>query len=227
MRDSAAVPASLLAALVLLAGALGSADAELVPCRRPSDTRRIEAALERIRRTVDPCGESGDIQAVLDTLARCTAVRHEICTSDVERNLFDRPALREATRTILWNPDLESELLPRCAGETEPVRREPTASLLHELVHAAHDCAGLDPGTLELEAVRIENIYRRAAGLPQRRGYGVEPLPAAMTRACDATSCTCARPDGGDVARRAPEAADGPVAATAQITGDAAAAARP
>jgi hypothetical protein len=44
--------------------------------------------------------------------------------------------------------------------------RDPTASLVHELAHAAQDCSGLNPGEHELEAVRIENIYRRASGLP-------------------------------------------------------------
>jgi hypothetical protein len=100
--------------------------------------------------------------------------------------VFDRPVDhhgRPLRRTIGWNPALRSELEPGRDGDPgEPLRRDPTASLLHELVHAAHDCQGLNPGEHEFEAVRIENIYRRAAGLCQRPGYGDEPLPASAVR---------------------------------------------
>jgi hypothetical protein len=52
----------------------------------------------------------------------------------------------------------------------------------------------MNPGEHELEAVRIENIYRRAAGLPQRRGYGELALPAQMVRLCGSGACSCAVP---------------------------------
>src|SRR5262249_55048590 len=67
-------------------------------------------------------------------------------------------------------------------------------SLLHELAHAAQDCAGLNPGDHELEAVYIENIYRRAAGLCQRTSYGDEPLPATMVKLCGPGECGCGPP---------------------------------
>ena len=80
----------------------------------------------------------------------------------------------------------------RFCARTGRVTRDPTASLLHEIVHAVHDCEGLDPGAHELDAVRIENIYRRAAGLCQRTGYGDVPLPAAMVRVCDSAPASAA-----------------------------------
>ena len=156
--------AAALIAIVLLAPA---ADA------RPDDP--VRDALRRIRESVDPCGESREVAALLTTLARCPrwAVR---ISATAGRNLYDR-------RTITWNPALRSELEPACD-------RDPTASLLHELVHAAHACQGLAPGRDELEAVRIENIYRRAARLCQRTRYGDVPLPPAMRR--DGTTCASA-----------------------------------
>lgn len=182
--------------LLLLLGSVARGDAELLPCRQPSDPQRVSEALARLRAAADPCGESGEVTAVLDALAGCATARYEICvTAAAERNLFDRPNTRDGVRTILWNPDLSSELEPRCDENHDPVRREPAASLLHEIVHAAHDCAGLDPGQHELEAVRIENIYRRAASLPQRTAYGLDPLPPSMRRVCDANSCACSVPE--------------------------------
>src|SRR5262249_42721705 len=62
------------------------------------------------------------------------------------------------------------------------------------IVHAVDDCRGLNPGEHELDAVRIENIYRRAAGLCQRSRYGDELLPDDAIRPCAAGGCACARP---------------------------------
>ena len=152
----------------------------------------VTAALRRIETSVDPCGETATMLAVLERLDGC---RYEIRTSaTAERNLFDRHA------TITWNPELRSELEPSCD-------RDPTASLLHELVHAVDECEGRNPGEHELDAVRIENIYRRAAGLCQRTRYGDDVLPASMTRQCERDRCTCAlphQPAEGPVIVRAP-----------------------
>jgi hypothetical protein len=163
---------SLVLALVLLVPA--AVHARLVPCHSGADARRIAEALRQIQRSVDPCGESAEVAALLKRLERCAG--YEICTSaTADRNLFER-------RTITWNPDLRSEIEPPCDGAETAVRRDPIASLLHELVHAVHACEGLRPGEHELEAVRIENIYRRAAGLRQRTRYGDAPLPPMMVR---------------------------------------------
>ena len=173
---------------VLLAPAAGRS--ELVPCRRPADGVRIATALERIRRSVDPCGESAEIVALLDRLARCARVRYEICTdTEAARNVFEHADEGDEPGRIVWNPDLRSELERGCDGDpARPVLRDPTASLLHEIAHAVHDCEGLNAGAFEAEAVRIENVYRRAAGLCQRTRYGDEVLPLAS---CDAGTCRC------------------------------------
>jgi len=193
-KQRRAVSARTLGAVVLLL-ATGMSRAELVPCRHASDARPVEEALARLRRATDPCGESAEVTGAIETLASCRTARYEICvSSSADRNLFDRPSSREGIRTIVWNPELSSELEPRCETGGDPLRREPTASLLHEIVHAAHDCAGLDPGQLELEAVRVENIYRRATGLRQRGAYGAESLPPGMTRSCEPAACTCEVP---------------------------------
>ena len=159
----------------------GYADAQSPHCRR--NDPRIGEALDRIARAADPCGESVELRAVLDRLDGC---HYQICTSEsADRNVFDRPSDASDAGTITWNPDLRSPLEEGCDDDrAHALQRDPTASLLHELVHAGQACAGLNPGDYELEAVRIENIYRRAAGLCQRTSYGDTPLPLAMVRTC-------------------------------------------
>ena len=158
-------------------------------------------AIDRLRHSTDPCGESEQITDLLRQVTSCTTATYRVCTdTTADRNVFDRPfAQTDAVpmRTITWNPLLESALEEGCDGDpVRPLTHDPTASLLHELAHAAQDCAGLDPGAHELEAVRIENIYRRAAGLCQRRGYGDQPLPAQMVRVCAPGNCPCSIPAG-------------------------------
>jgi len=165
-------------------------------CASTTDALRTADALQRIEHSVDPCGESDQVTDILTQFAHCSRARYQICLSETsDRNVFDRPIGPHGeplARTITWNPDLRSNLEPDCDGDaTQPVRRDPVASLLHEIVHAVQDCAGLNPGEHELEAVRIENIYRRAAGLCQRTGYGDEPLPQGMVRRCVRGNCSC------------------------------------
>lgn len=134
---------------------------------------------------------------MLDTIRGCLASRYRVCTSSQsDRNTFDPPARDARVRlgTITWNPTLATELESRCGDDpSKPVRRDPTASLLHELVHAAQDCRNLEASQLELDAVRVENIYRRAAGLCQRTRYGEELLPLDTARQCEPGHCTCVR----------------------------------
>ena len=178
---------------------LGPRDAHSQPVSCPTDAQKITDALSAMRRVVDPCGESSQVLEVLRRLERCPKTGYQICVStEVSRNVFDRP-LRDAGElpraTITWNPELRSELEETCDGNPAmDVRRDPTASLLHELVHAVQECEGLNPGEHELETVRIENIYRRAAGLCQRSGYGEVPLPPQMVRICRAGDCPCSVP---------------------------------
>ena len=166
-----------------------------------ADTNSVALAVARLRASIDPCGESGQVLDILDRFERCADSGYRICTSaGIERNVFDRPATPSDgwhTATIRWNPELRSELGQACESDpTQPLRRDPTASLLHELVHAVQDCDGLNPGEHELEAVRIENIYRRAQGLCQRSGYGDDLLPPHMVKLCSGAGCPCSTPDG-------------------------------
>jgi len=179
------------AVLAVLFVAVG-AQAELVPCRRGGDAARIAEALDRIHRSIDPCGESPEIARLLDNLRRCTRAHYEICIdATASRNLFERSG-NDGFGTITWNPELRSELEDGCGSDPAGhVMRDPVASLLHEIVHAAHDCAGLDAGAYELEAVRVENIYRRAAGLCPRSGYGDDRLAAEPIKGCAPERCEC------------------------------------
>ena len=180
------------AAVALLSTPAG---AQLAACGSDGDALAIASALRAIRQSVDPCGESPELTAMLAAIEHCASGTSRICTDrTIHRNLFDRRTAGGA-RTITWNPELRSVLEPSCTDEPdEQVLRDPTASLVHELAHAAQDCEGLNPGEHELDAVRLENIYRRAAGLCQRREYGDDRLPAEMLRTCTRTSCSCSMP---------------------------------
>jgi hypothetical protein len=215
-----------LAPLMLCGSAL--VDAQLVPCTTQADRRSIADALLEIRRRVDPCGDSPEVIALLENLRRCTRATYQICSDvRIDRNLFERPLDAHGhalSRTITWNPELRSELEWGCDGDPrKPVLRDPTASLLHELAHAAQDCEGLNPGEHELEAVRTENIYRRAAGLCQRRKYGDDPLPREMVKICASDRCVCSSPpsDPGDPEVRNQQAAPGGQADRTAAAGDA------
>jgi len=158
---------------------------------------------------------------MLDDLQHCTRARYEICIDPTaSRNLFERPD-NDGFGTITWNPQLRSELEDGCGSDPAGhVMRDPVASLLHEIVHAAHDCAGLDAGEYELEAVRVENIYRRAAGLCPRHGYGDDRLPLEPTKGCAPARCDCSAA-GASTAQRMPRPAAVPHrAADSQATPD-------
>lgn len=174
----------------------GPAAAQPITCGAPDEYPQVQEALRLIRESVDPCGESQEITNLLDGLARCTATAYQVCPNPTSRlNFFDRPVgarSRGLARTLVWNPTLRTPLEIGCDGDpARPVARDPVASLLHELVHAAQDCQGLNPSEHELEAVRIENIYRRAVGLCQRTRYGSELLPTHMVRSCEPSACMC------------------------------------
>lgn len=168
-----------------------------LPCNN-QDRDRLDRSLAQIRQRIDPCGESPLIAELLAKVQRCQ-VTYTICADyDSSINSFYRPpddASGPQPRTISWNPRLRTQLESSCDGDpNHPVLRDPTASLLHELAHAAQDCDGLDPAEHEFEAVRIENIYRRAHGLCQRSAYGDTPLPVAFVKTCAPGHCGCAAP---------------------------------
>ncbi len=151
----------------------------------------VTPALQTLQTTADACGQPLQIAALLEELDQCPGRRFEICAdSEIGRNVFDRQ-----TGVISWNPSLRTELEEGCDGDvTEPVYRDPTASLLHEIVHAVQDCRGINPGEHEVEAVAIENLYRRASGLCQRSRYGDDPLPPEAWSACTPVGNACATP---------------------------------
>lgn len=168
-----------------------------LPCNGETDQSDIVEALTRIRRSIDPCGESPQVVALLDKVEHCAATSYRICTSlQSDRNSFDRPGGDPALlRTITWNPALPTVMELGCDGDpTKPVLRDATASLLHELTHAGQDCDGLEPSAYEFEAVRVENIYRRAVGICQRSRYGDASLPPEMVRVCERAYCPCTSP---------------------------------
>jgi NleD-like pathogen effector protein (putative zinc metallopeptidase) len=197
LLSAAAVPRVVVGLAVLVMLGSSPARAELRACDpSAAEARELADALDRVARAVDPCGESPLVADVLAAIARCRARSYRICTRPTSRrNEMERPEDARGAplpRTIVWNPALRTELERGCDGDpAAPVLRDPTASLLHELVHAADDCRGVNPGEHELDAVRIENAYRRAAGLCQRTGYGDVPLPASVVRSCGPRRCAC------------------------------------
>ena len=169
-------------ALLVATAALPATAAE--HCQPPETMPAVRAALADIERVTDPCGESAELADVVRRFRHCAEAGVRVC--------LDREATRNVTEygpeqdtTITWNPRLRTTLERRCAADpARPVVREPVASLLHELVHVVQACDGLDPADHEFEAVRLENVYRRARGLCQRTRYGDVRLPPEMMLAC-------------------------------------------
>jgi hypothetical protein len=208
--------------IVLLTPLTGFVDAARAATCNPADAGEVKAAIAEIERSLDPCGESAEVRDVLHQFSQCAARGFRICTDRrSERNFIERAdgVADGVHATITWNPALRTELEWGCNGDpTRAVRRDPAASLLHELVHAVQDCSGLDPAEHEFEAVRIENIYRRARQLCQRTRYGEQPLPAAMLIPCDPGHCVC-QPVQRSVAS-APPPADAATASRKRRAGD-------
>lgn len=163
-------------------------------CAAVLSQAEVAAALVDIEHSMDPCGESAEVVQVIGQFRSCARSGVRLCTDDQsERNFIERGTGMDGLgSTIIWNPELRSQLEFGCEGDPErPVLRDPTASLLHELVHAVQDCHGLEPSEHEFEAVRIENIYRRARRMCQRTRYGDQLLPADMLVGCDPGHCRC------------------------------------
>jgi hypothetical protein len=184
-----------------VAGFSAASTATAADCDEASAAPDVKAALAQIEASVDPCGESAEILDLVREFRVCAGRGYRVCRdAESERNFLEPGATKAGVpTTINWNPELRTELELGCGGRPRrPVRRDPVASLLHEVVHAVQDCRGLDPTKYELEAVRVENIYRRGRGLCQRTRYGDTPLPATMTVACEPGDCHC-RPGQGEL----------------------------
>jgi hypothetical protein len=186
---------ALLALGLALLGSINRSSAQEV-CGDPTDHSEVLAALVEIESSVDPCGQSGEIRDLMDRFRACAARGCQICLDPTgSRNWIERSSddgARRVPATIRWNPGLRDELERGCEGDAvKSVPRDPVAQLLHEIVHAVQDCSSLDPGEFEFDAVRVENIYRRARGLCQRTRYGDLRLPAEMLVQCDPGHCSC------------------------------------
>lgn len=172
-----------------------AASSAALECDSPAIRERVAYAVQEIETVVDPCGDSTEIGRVMESFRRCDPTLYEICIDTRSpRNYVDPGAREEPPQptSLFWNPELRTELESSCDGDSSrPVLRDPTASLLHEIVHVVQDCNGLDPAANEAEAVRIENIYRRARGLCQRTRYGAHALPADSFVPCSSHSCSC------------------------------------
>ena len=176
-------------AVALVAIVAGGPAGAAQECGTAASMPAIAEAIARIEAAIDPCGETGELREIVARFRSCAADARLCIDADAARNLTESRVGRDTPTTITWNPALRTPLEPHCAAVGGPLRRDPTASLLHELVHAVQDCDGLELAAHELEAVRIENIYRRAQNLCQRTGYGELPLPAARRVACAPGDC--------------------------------------
>lgn len=203
--------AVVLCAMTALGGVVHAAE----HCSAAAASPALRSALEEIAASVDPCGESTELRVLVERFRACGA-RARLCVDDrAARNVTESGSAAQPT-TVTWNPRLRTELEPYCAATAGPLLRDPTASLLHEIVHVVQDCDGFDIAAHELEAVRIENIFRRARGLCQRSGYGDQPLPEAERIACAPGDCPCTPAD--DAARRGVQSARATDNGTAPIT---------
>jgi hypothetical protein len=215
----------------LLAPAASQGDSPVSrQCGSAETAQRVAAALARIQNAIDPCGDSAEIDGVLADFRRCDPTSYRICIDPRSSRNFVDPGIRDQPAyptSLTWNPELRTELESSCDGDpSRPVLRDPTASLLHEIVHVVQDCKGLDPGAHEAEAVRIENVYRRARGLCQRTRYGERTLPHFAFVACRNDACGCPPPplDAATDGRRASLPAVDPGPLNRRAAGDTAAA---
>jgi hypothetical protein len=135
-------------------------------------------ALEDIKRTT-PKGQS--LVTALETSKHTHVIRRTNAAVDwnVPHRLNEASNGVGAGSTTRWNPNSKK---PYADG----VNRDPIAALFHELCHALEADRGvwggsLDPATgirkSEIQAIRTENSYRRAKGLPERTKYGQQDLP--------------------------------------------------
>jgi Effector protein len=158
---------------------------------------KASRALDDIKRTT-PDGRA--LVRLLETSKHIHVIRRT--TANVDSNAPQ--SLTNATNgvgtgsTTRWNANL---ILPYADG----VNRDPTAALFHELCHAFEADRGVWDGSLEpatgiryseIQAIRTENAYRRAKGLPERKKYGRQDLPPKEAEDVAQASLSVNPPDG-------------------------------
>ena len=180
-----AVAGALLA--FLLAGAKPAAAAECV--RRIG--RRSDRGTQGDRAQRRSSGASPELQRVARRSALLERVVPVCLDRRAERNTTERGE-NGLPITITWNPELRTELEQGCGGDAAAVRRDPIAR--DARARARRPGRPPEADVTESEAVRIENIYRRANGLCQRTRYGDDPLPAALLVDCSRRAVLPARP---------------------------------
>lgn len=152
---------------------------------------------EQVQKALDAIGSADPrCRQMLDEL-RNSSHKHWILPTGKltsSNGAEDAAAARNGTgtgSTTKWNPDA----LYRYDSD---VLRNAVAALKHELAHAKDADDGTwtdatDPtsGILEdeIEAVRAENRYRAAAGLPARTTYGTALLPGCVETTCSGSPC--------------------------------------
>jgi hypothetical protein len=147
---------------------------------------KVEACLEKFN------GSDAETKKIIDDLKTPPAKKdHKIQKSD-KKNSTDYDSENDANSaaaggtgagtgtTTNWDPEWTD---PYADG----TKRDPCASLLHELRHALDGEKGtrdprVDAATHikqnEIDASKEENRYRKKQGLPQRGKYGEHDLPA-------------------------------------------------
>jgi hypothetical protein len=185
-----------------------SAGAEIVPTGEDCYTNEVELALQAIS------GSSPELSDLVATLTQIQGLRVEIQlvrgTAAIlevsEANLPD--GTKSSLIKIGWDPDGVSGVPAWSFRGRMPDERyqdgvclDMTAALAHELQHAydlyvgfpssEDDASGI--WTSEIDAVHLENKYRKANGLCLRTTYGSSKVPGvpAATGKCAMTAPSC------------------------------------
>jgi hypothetical protein len=162
----------------------------------------LDAALDRIEHCKD-CTHDERLRrelAALRTSATVVTVqlRYEtgklkwerMRTKNMRRTDDHRVMLKGLARDVIITWNLAIDAVP---GPGDCHQADPVSNLSHELHHAYQllyaipirpaDHFPVDPN--EADAVSVENIYRRCAGMCQRDHYGFHNVPATTTCPCD------------------------------------------
>ena len=152
------------------------AAADIIIEGSPAFIRQVEACFDKIQKT------GGTVAGFLNQLfgsGNTHVIKQSTKKNSTAPNSWTNGQNGTGTgSTVTWDPSFTD---PYADG----TRRDPCASLFHELVHAADFDKGTDDGAAgangiikaEIKACTEENKYRHGNGLPQRKKYGDKDLP--------------------------------------------------